>query len=390
MWKRVTIRVTSVALDTSNVLEIHLMLRTAPVLLGLVILLAPTQAWTQQTPGQANPAKSSPERIRTLISELGPVIYSECANESMTPGGRAISALISIGRPAVPDLIVALHHADTWKRYGAALVLAKVGDKRCIGPLIGVLRNDPKPSIRNNVAFFLGRLRTSAAIPALEEALHDQDEDVQKQAREALVLIRQSVPIGPLTSLLEFGPLDNRAKPQWFRLGPSDNRTVQELLNSLPMAEPPDDMDTIRELAIRGDRQAVPALLRVMETSRYKQATAAEALGLLGDRRAVGPLLQALRRGRSHNAYLAEMAAVALARLGVREAVPDLMDCLSSQNAGVRSAACAALGVLRAGSATGKLRELLDDRATWGIAFPADDEPVCIVAAAALQKISSH
>ena len=75
--------------------------------------------------------------------------------------------------------------------------------------------------------------------------------------------------------------------------------------------------DAARELGTLGDRRAVPALIRVVETEEFDVVgeIAIEALGKLGDRRAA-PVLQAVIDDPSRDRYVREAAERALRRVG--------------------------------------------------------------------------
>ena len=75
-----------------------------------------------------------------------------------------INALISIGRPAVPDLVAAFKQEDSMVRAGAEIVLGRIGPP---------------------------------AVPALLAALKDQDEDFRSSAAVAFALMGQDELLDP-------------------------------------------------------------------------------------------------------------------------------------------------------------------------------------------------
>ncbi len=103
-------------------------------------------------------------------------------------GQYAIDALISVGSPAVEELIAVLSKSlDPIVRRRAALILGGIRDLRALEPLTEALQDDPVGWVRECAAKGLGQLSTRQAVPALQLAYReDPDRDVRYAARTAL------------------------------------------------------------------------------------------------------------------------------------------------------------------------------------------------------------
>jgi HEAT repeat protein len=103
-------------------------------------------------------------------------------------------ALVRIGRPAVEPLSTALlKHSRSRVRYNAAIVLGNIKDLDSVAPLITALRTDTDYEVRMWSAAALGNLADKwsidaldNAVPALMEALKDNNSNVQQKAAYAL------------------------------------------------------------------------------------------------------------------------------------------------------------------------------------------------------------
>jgi HEAT repeat protein len=133
--------------------------------------------------------------------------------------------------------------------------------------------------MRQAAARVLGQIGDRQAIPALIQALQDEDRDVRQAAAEALGQI--------------------------------------------------------------GDPQAIPALIQALQDEdRDVRQAAAEALGQIGDPQAIPALIQALQ---DKEGWVRRAAAQALGEIGDRQAIPDLIQALQDEDSDVRQAAAWAL-----------------------------------------------
>jgi hypothetical protein len=92
----------------------------------------------------------------------------------------------------VPRLVDALSDRDYRVRMQAALMLAKLKDRRAVPGLVRSL-NDAHPIVRGVVAHTLGLMGDSRALAPLRERLSDHNALVRRKAREALTLLQRPV-----------------------------------------------------------------------------------------------------------------------------------------------------------------------------------------------------
>jgi HEAT repeat protein len=118
------------------------------------------------------------------LSALMPLI--DCLRRDLNIEVRksVVWALHMGGAQAVPALIDALSDEDEWVRFGAIIVLAKIGPA-AVQPLMRTLQ-DPDPVLRSNAAETLGRIGDLTATDALAEALEDREMTVWEQAAISL------------------------------------------------------------------------------------------------------------------------------------------------------------------------------------------------------------
>ena len=128
------------------------------------------------------------------LGKIGP--KSRAAMSALTetlkhykPEVRDVTAkmLWRIGFAAVPYLIEALNDEDTFACRNAVTVLGKIGPEASVATLkLTEVLNKNDTFVRRNAAIALGKISSEAAMPALTEALKDEDGDVREAAANAL------------------------------------------------------------------------------------------------------------------------------------------------------------------------------------------------------------
>ena len=123
-----------------------------------------------------------------------PRLINLLADDDLRPS--ALSALVVMGRGAVPYLYPALEHENEKIRISIAQALSQIEDRRTIAPLIAALRNEhQRKEVKAHAAKALGAMRArgpdNSAIPALAHALN-LDETTATNAAVALGLINVS------------------------------------------------------------------------------------------------------------------------------------------------------------------------------------------------------
>jgi len=103
-----------------------------------------------------------------------------------------IDALGNFRDPQVTDALVGALSMDYSTAAAAAETLKKLRDKRAVEPLIRIVEDGGKKGVytdhrRRFAAQILGVLGDPRAIPALVNALHDDEEDIRKAASQSLL-----------------------------------------------------------------------------------------------------------------------------------------------------------------------------------------------------------
>jgi HEAT repeat protein len=126
--------------------------------------------------------------VRSL-GRLGDPTVAQTLVESLVaqrvPRGMAGSALLQMGRVAVPELRRIAAHEDPGVRTIAVTVLGLVGDSGDEAVAVKAM-SDPSPEVRAAAARALGRIGAMQADEALETALDDPEHFVRAEAAEAL------------------------------------------------------------------------------------------------------------------------------------------------------------------------------------------------------------
>jgi HEAT repeat protein len=148
--------------------------------IGYACLMATLAAGCHAKAQRSNPSE---EQIPNLIQEL-----KSGDDHGRAKAAEAIGRLGPEGKPALPALLLALRDEGELVRQNALRAIIAIGpDARAIDGLTIALR-DSDDTVRALSASALGGLGPLArrSIPALREAMQDRDENVQKQATDAL------------------------------------------------------------------------------------------------------------------------------------------------------------------------------------------------------------
>jgi hypothetical protein len=116
----------------------------------------------------------------------------------------AAEALGGIKDPrAVEPLIAALKDSDSLIRRHVVKALGKIGDLRAIKPLIAVLNEDRESHVRMSAAEALGWIEEPGVVDPLVSALKDEDATVRGYAADALGEIKDARAVAPLVATLK-------------------------------------------------------------------------------------------------------------------------------------------------------------------------------------------
>jgi HEAT repeat protein len=194
---------------------------------------------------------------------LGPLIFRLRYEPDAEVRKPLVWALHLGGERAVAPLIDALRDHDEWVRFGAVVVLAKIGTA-AVTPLMRALY-DADAQVRVGAAETLGRIGDRQALDALADLLHDVNDSAWKQAAVAMGRMGDARAVRPLVKILQ-GP-------------------VNDLFTR-----------AIKALGQIGDVRAVEPLIEIAYShdDRWVRLFVVEALGKLGDIRAVEVLMDLL------------------------------------------------------------------------------------------------
>jgi len=130
----------------------------------------------------------------------------ESQNEDHNVKYRAAEALGAIGSEAVPALTEAVKNNQYFVRRISARALGNTGAAAAVGPLIEALEDDDR-NVRSISAQMLGKIGPDAkeAVPALKKALQDKHYSTRWRATRSLWLIRTGAKISEKTSIFPRG-----------------------------------------------------------------------------------------------------------------------------------------------------------------------------------------
>ena len=174
------------------------------VLLGLARQASPAPPDETAAPLKALKDENRQVRLRAVrdLGNLGtagksavPALSAAMKND-IHPHVRiqAALALAQIGPPAVPALIEALADEEPWVRAQAAHALGTIGSPaRDAVPALTQALKDPQANVRSKAAFALGEIGPDAGAAAPELAQALQDTESDVSAQAAIALIK----VGP-------------------------------------------------------------------------------------------------------------------------------------------------------------------------------------------------
>lgn len=204
-----------------------------------------------------------------------------------------VEDLVKMGAAAVEPLLAVLHDPNPNVRAGAARALGKIGDRRALRSLEFCLRFDSSAEVRKSAVWAL-HLGDARAVPVLIDALGDTDEWVRFGAVIVLAKIG-TLAVKSLTEALHnTDPVVRAMAAETLgRIG--DRRAADTLAlllfdNSLTVRD-----QAAVSLGRMGDARAVEVLIEILQNSLSELRTKAiKSLGHIGDVRAVEPLIQAV------------------------------------------------------------------------------------------------
>lgn len=240
----------------------------------------------------------------------------------------------------------ALHSAG---RGDAARALGRLKSERAVDPLLLALADREIPSsLRRAAALALRDMRCERAVPALLEALSDREMQVRMGAIMALGRIGTPEAVAGLETTLgdPDGYLRSMSYDALIALQP--RRKLDLLVQALADRDYGVRENAVGKLVKMGE-SVCPRMLGALENPRESvRREAIRILGRLKTESAIEGLAKAIQ---DPGWMVRNQAAVALARLGTPKTVEALIALLNSENPEVRTDAAWALGELRAKAA---------------------------------------
>lgn len=260
-----------------------------------------------------------------------------------------LRSTVSLGREAVPALMVALKDRNQFIQSAAAETLGQIGApaEAAVPSLILAVRQG-SAVLRSKAALALGRIGP-AAISPLRRLLKEKDIELRRAGLNALI------EMGPkaeeaIPALIE--ALRDRRRDLKFAASKALSQIGEPALKQVILASQDKDSD-VRVVAItaigklgKGSRAAVEALVVALDDKNLTvRRCATDALGQVGPiaHLAILPLSRLLR---SSDRGLRDLSITAVGRIGPKAApaVPALINCLTDPNRFVRESAAQALG----------------------------------------------
>ena len=271
----------------------------------------------------------------------------------------AVLILSGMGEEAIDPLTLALSDPVWEVRDSAATTLANMGHA-AYDPLLQAL-DSPHEYARSRAAKALGNIGDVRAIGPLILLLSDETDFVRWNAAEALGEIGDPAAAESLGQTL----LDKDRGIQWratLALGKMGEPGVQILLQALEEGGAYTKQDLIAALADLGEMRALESIVRALgSATKEVRWNAVIALGKLGDPSTIGPLAELLK-DRDEN--FRGNAAKALGEIRDPSAVPALLEALNDQEPSVRGFIAEALSMIGDPKAVEPLIRLLNDGAS--------------------------
>lgn len=195
-----------------------------------------------------------------------------------------------LGEGAVPALLKKVDSADKSQREHVIAALGSLRAKEAVAPISAVL-GDKSLGRRYVAAWALGEIGESTGVPALLQALNDNDTEVRKYATRALIKLNQDA-VEPLIAYLATAPQQGGAGAIRALGDIADSRALTPLLAQVDGVNREEVFLALGKLR---DPRAEGALLKGLADPEWKvRMNAAMALGPVGSQAAIAPLQRTL------------------------------------------------------------------------------------------------
>lgn len=265
----------------------------------------------------------------------------------------AASILGDIGdRRALGGLHAALADVDPELRSRAAKALGKIRDASSIGPLLDRLLTDPSPFVRTNVAKSLGRLPTRETIDFLTQSLSDPEWWVRLRAVESLANLGTPAIDALRGALHDRDPVVAREAARGLeQLG-----VVADSIRAIGGdAYSPEHTEFLIQVGRAGSLDGLLEALARPEPGIVREMT--RVLSRIGNSAAGAPLAALI--GKTDDDDLKARAVDALAKVGAKGFVAEVLPCLGSRHPWLRRSSLVYLEKFARPQELAGLRELL-------------------------------
>lgn len=228
-----------------------------------------------------------------------------------------IANAVPLGELAIPALSYLVTEGNKYEQYHAAVVLAQIHHPTIVEPL-QVALDDERELLRQTILEKLMPYKDPAVKPLFLRALTDASPAVQERAAACLGKLHDYSAVPELLERLQNteAPVEERHMAAGLLGNIGDPSSVPVLLQLLE-EEIPLRSNIVEALGSMKAREAVPALMRVMQAASGQQdfalmAKTVTALGMIGDASALEPVMDALKTSDSdvHAAVIQAIGAI--------------------------------------------------------------------------------
>jgi HEAT repeat protein len=209
------------------------------------------------------------ETVYLILGHLGEkaapaAIQRICAAGNIHARKALATALVRIGKPAVPSLLAMLNDARWYVVRGMLTILGEIRCKECVQTLRTTIYHDDD-RVRKEAIRSLTKIGGPEAAEILIELLHDKDPSIVRQVIFSLGILKSDKALGPLLDIIK-------------------KRDI--FLKSLPLKK-----EAVQAIGLIGDKGAIPYLEKMAKKGHWLAAKRGEELkifvigviGRLGD-----------------------------------------------------------------------------------------------------------
>lgn len=278
----------------------------------------------------------NPGAIMAIIDSLAPIenLYSPAVEKVH---GTAIQALVQIGSPAVPPLVLALNHDNPQLRANAITALGRMRDPRAIEPLVDMLMAE-SPSSVEKLKEALIAFGSTALEPLVKVFENSSSIDSQRRAVSVFSSLGWQPTEG--TAAIRYYLL----KREFDRLAQMGEAAARQLAGWLVQPDAELAEAVVKALKAIGSPAVEPVLEILKIPDHEVQMQALNVLDGIADHRVIDPLLHYLE---SWQEDMLGKACLVLANLGDPRALEPILTRSHKIPAGFKAALIPALSTFK-------------------------------------------